>query len=96
MPIKRPRLCQSAVLGIVNIFEPSRGDVLTFPEDGFSAFEVMVNGEKRNLVQYAIEKRLDTKLPLVANYHGVMINASFQEVDAVKGEVRFYAPFSRA
>lgn len=83
---------KTAVVGIINIFEPSAGDVLTFPADGFSVTDVMVNGEKRNFAQYIGEKDLDIKLPLVANYGGAMINVSFQEVDAAKGEVRFFAP----
>lgn len=83
---------KTAVVGIINIFEPSAGDVLTFPADGFSVADVMVNGEKRNFAQYIGEKGLDIKLPLVANYGGAMVNVSFQEVDAAKGEVSFFAP----
>jgi len=83
---------KTAVVGIINIFEPSAGDILTFPSDGFSVAEVMVNGEKRNFAQYIGEKGLDIKLPLVANCGGAMVNVSFQEVDAAKGEVSFFAP----
>lgn len=83
---------KTAVVGIINIFEPSDGDVLTFPEDGFKAAGVLVNGKRRNFAEYINEKGLDTKLPLVANYGGAMINVSFNEVDAAGGEVRFFAP----
>ena len=83
---------KTAVIGIVNIFEPSEGDVLTFPADGFNAVEVAVNGTKRNFAEYIAEKKLDTRLPLVANYGGAMINVSFNEIDAASGEVRLFAP----
>jgi len=83
---------KTAVVGIINIFEPSDGDILTFPEDGFKAADVLVNGKRCNFAEYIEEKGLDTKLPLVANYGGAMINVSFNEVDAAAGEVRFFAP----
>jgi PAS domain S-box-containing protein len=83
---------KTAVIGIINIFEPSEGDVLTFRGTGFSAAEVLVNGKSRSFPEYIAEKKLDTKLPLVANYGGAMINVSFREVDAANGKVEFFAP----
>jgi len=83
---------RTAVIGVLNVFEPAEGDVLTFPESGFSASEVIVNGERRNFGRYLAEKRLDTKLPLVTEHRGTMVNVSFKEVDPLKGEVHFYAP----
>jgi len=82
-------------VGIVNIFEQSDGDTLTFPEDGFSCKDVSVNGKKENFAAYIEKKQLDTKLPLVADYYGAMINTSFQSVDQDTGEVKFYAPVFR-
>lgn len=79
-------------VGIINLFEQGGGDVLTFENDGFAAKEVLVNGEKKNFAAYVLEKKLDTKLPLVADYYGAMINTSFQNVDADSGEVALYAP----
>jgi len=81
---------RTAVVGIINIFEPSDGDVLTFRENGFSAREVLVNGKPAGLRRYIEEKGLDTRLPLVASYGGAMINVSFQ--DASGEEVKFFAP----
>jgi PAS domain S-box-containing protein len=43
-------------------------------------------------VEYLAERRLDTRLPLVADCGGAAINVSFQSVDEQSGEVRFYAP----
>lgn len=81
-----------AEIGIVNLFEQGDGDILTFTSDDFSAETVMVNGEKRNFAAYIVKNKLDTKLPLVADYYGALVNISFQGVDEVEGRVKFYAP----
>jgi hypothetical protein len=81
-----------AEVGIFNLFEPGDGDLITFPESGFSAESAMVNGERVNFAQYAAEKKLDQRLPLVADYYGVKVNISFQSVDPKAGKVKFYAP----
>ena len=81
-----------AEIGIINLFEQGDGDILTFNADGFAAKDVMVNGEKRNFAAYIVKNKLDTKLPLVADYYGAMVNISFQDVDEVEGQVKFYAP----
>lgn len=78
-------------VGIINIFKQGSGDTLTFAADGFSCTDVMVNGVKKNFADYITENKLDTKLPLVADYYGALINISFQSVEA-GGEVKFYAP----
>lgn len=78
-------------VGIVNIFEQGKGDTLTFESDGFSCTDVMVNGVKENFVDYIHRNNLDTKLPLVADYYGALVNISFQSVDKDNG-VAFYAP----
>ena len=85
-------LGKTANVGIVNLFEPGDGDTLTFPADGFSARDVLVNGEKDDFPAYIRRNRLDTKLPLVANYTGIMANTSFQSIDDTAEEVTFYAP----
>lgn len=79
-------------LNILNIFNSGEGDTITFPEDGFSAGEVLVNGAPVNFVDYIKAHNIDIKLPLVANYCGAMVNTSFQEVDEVNKIVKFYAP----
>jgi hypothetical protein len=84
-----------AEIGIVNLFKQGAGDDLTFPDDGFSVRDCFVNGIKRNLAEYVASGKLDTKLPLVANYSGAMINVSFQAVDEKAGKVDFYAPVFR-
>jgi hypothetical protein len=84
----------SASVAIVNIFDQSDDPDTTFvfAESGFSAREVTVNGKTVNFAAYIAEKGLDTRLPLVANYAGSMVNVSFQGVDPDADKVAFYAP----
>jgi hypothetical protein len=81
-----------AEINYVNIFEQGAGDTITFPRDGFSSCEAYINGVKRNFADYIVEQNLDMRLPLVADYSGARVNVSFQSVDPLKSEVRFYAP----
>lgn len=86
---------KTADVGIVNLFEQGDGDILSFACDGFFCHEVEVNGKKENFAAYIKRKNLDTRLPLVADYYGAMVNISFQDVDQETGEVGFYAPVFR-
>ncbi len=79
-------------IDIVNIFEQGKGDTITFFEDGFSATKALVNGQEKNFADYLCENSIDTKLPLVADLHGAMINTSFKGLDFVNQRVNFYAP----
>ncbi len=81
-----------ASVEIVNIFCPGEGDVLRFPQTGFTITTCLVNGVERSFATYLAECAADTRLPLVANYHGALINTSFQGVDAQHGTVTCYAP----
>jgi hypothetical protein len=80
------------VIRILNLFRQGEGDVLTFPEDGFSASACWVNGQPANFAEYVTKNGLDLSRPLVADYHGAQINTSFQGIDAEHGVVNFYAP----
>ncbi len=84
-----------ADLQIVNIFDQGAGDTITFGADGFSANEALINGQPMPLAKYLADNKIDTKLPLVANLCGAMINTSFQAVDQATGVVSFYAPVFR-
>jgi|GEM_PF-159422 len=83
---------QVAEVGYLNIFEQGNGDAITFPQDGFTVLDAYINGEKTNFAEYVTRQQLDTRLPLVADYFGAMVNISFQSVDVEKREVRLYAP----
>ena len=81
-----------AHVDIVNLFEQGSGDRIVFPTKGFEASECLVNGERMNFARYCQTTEVDTRLPLVANYAGAMINVSLQNVDPDAGRVSFYAP----
>ena len=83
---------QLANINIVNLFAPGDGPEIKFPKTGFSVGECTVNGEKTTLAEYIKSQNIDTRLPLVADYSGVMVNVSIQNVDDAKGEVGLYAP----
>ncbi|MGC4119887.1 MAG: hypothetical protein QM765_35985 [Myxococcales bacterium] len=90
--LPKDKVCE---LGIVNIFRPGEGEDIVFLEDGFSAQEAEVGGKRVNFAEYCQAKKIDTRLPLVADYYGASINVSFQKVDAAQGKVDFYAPVFR-
>jgi hypothetical protein len=77
---------------IINLFSQGGGDSIHFETDGFSARDAVVNGKRQPFAQYLKERNVDTKLPLVADFAGAMINTSFREVDESSGVVSFYAP----
>lgn len=81
-------------LDIVNIFSQSNdpATTFTFPKSGFLATEAIVDGKTVNFADYVKAKGLDTRLPLVANYAGALINVSFEKIDEAKREVHLYAP----
>jgi hypothetical protein len=79
-------------IDIVNIFEQGNGDTIVFLEDGFSATRALINGEMKNFSDYLLKNAVDTKLPLVVDLNGAMINTSFKNLDLIKRQVNFYAP----
>ncbi len=81
---------QIANIKIVNLFQQGNGAAITFEKNGFNVESCTVNGSKMNFAQYVKDNNIDTRLPLVANYSGVMVNVSIQEV--LENEVNLYAP----
>jgi len=80
-------------MDIINAFEPDKDSPsIEFPEDGFTAGACKIDGEDANLAEYVESQGIDTKLPLVADYNGTMINISFQSVNQDEKNVVFYAP----
>lgn len=74
----------------VNLFTQGDGPAITFPQNGFTANSCTVDGQEWNFADYLKEHNIDTRLPLVANYCGVMVNVSVQNVG--EGDVALYAP----
>lgn len=81
-----------AQIGIINIFEQGGGDTIEFDTEGFSVKDCLINGKKQNFCEYILKNKIDTKLPLVANYCGAMVNVSFQTIDEQNKAINFYAP----
>ncbi len=79
-----------ANIRIVNLFTQGSGPTITFPDRGFAVGLCEVDGKQWNFAEYLTEHKIDTRLPLVANYCGVMVNVSIQKVNA--SEVALYAP----
>jgi hypothetical protein len=86
----------TAHVDIINLFEPGDGDSILFAADGFIAAEPCeVRGRRMTLAAHIAERGIDTRLPLVANYNGAMVNVSIESIDPSNGTVRFYAPVFR-
>lgn len=86
---------KAAAVGVVNPFQEGKSGVIEFPTTGFSATQCLVNGEKRNVVEYLDEVKADVRYPLIADYPGARINkvnVSFQDLDSKAGRATFYAP----
>lgn len=81
---------QFANIKIVNLFTQGDGDSIRFSDKGFAAKTCQISGQEWNFAEYIKEHQIDTRLPLVANYSGVMVNVSIQ--DASADEVKLYAP----
>lgn len=84
-----------AFVDIVNIFARSAGPDIRFGADGFSVTDCSIGGETANFARWLTQNKVDTKIPLVADYDGALINVSIQKVDADAGTVALYAPVFR-
>jgi len=83
---------QLANINIINLFSQGNGPEIKFSTTGFNVSECTINGEPGNLADYVKRENIDTRLPLVANYSGVLINVSIQEVIEAEHRVALYAP----
>lgn len=83
---------QLANVNIINLFEEGTGPAIEFAETGFAAEACTADGQAVNLAQFIQENNIDTRLPLVADYSGIKVNVSIQNVDAAAGKVDLYAP----
>jgi len=82
-----------ASLGIVNIFSADENDTkIVFTEDTLSVTKCLVNGKEVVLSDYISENKIDTKLPLVADYNSVLVNVSIKSISEENKTVDFYAP----
>jgi hypothetical protein len=79
-------------IGIVNLFKQGSGALIQFEQEGFQVKDCLIDGQRRNFAKYLTENAIDTRLPLVADYAGALVNVSFQGVKEVEGLVDLYAP----
>ena len=85
---------KAAAVKIVNIFEDDKTDpVITFPDNALTVQKCWVNGQEVNFAEYIQKKKIDTQMPLVADYNGAYINTSVKAIDGSK--VELYAPVFR-
>lgn len=77
---------------LVNLFKQGQGDVIRLPTAGFTAGNCSVNGKVMPLADYVTQNKIDTRLPLVADYSGAAINVCIKEVRLEQKEVDFYGP----
>jgi hypothetical protein len=81
-----------AMVDIVNPFPQGSGPAISFARTGFSTSTALIDGVPTGFAAYIAAQAIDTRLPLVADYHGALINVSIQSIDADSGQVSFYAP----
>ncbi len=82
----------AAMANIVNIFEQSNGDTISFTKAGFEVDTALINGTEMSLAKYLEDKKVDLKIPLVADYMGALVNVSFRDLNPTTKTVRFFAP----
>ena len=84
---------KAAKIDIINLFGQGDGADVEFGAEGFEASgDCRIDGKPTNFACYVAANGIDTRLPLVADYNGAMINVSLREVDASAGKASFYAP----
>jgi hypothetical protein len=83
---------KKAVLKIVNIFEQSDGEVITFHEEGEFVDKCMANGKEIKFSEYIDKHNNNRQQPLIGDYCGARINVSIDSINATDGIVRMSAP----
>lgn len=81
-----------AQINIINLFEPGEGNTVMFDSDGVTPENTIVDGDIYNFYDYIVANKIDTKLPLVADYYGAKINVSFNDIDHDKKKVTLGTP----
>lgn len=81
-----------AQVNIINLFKQGHGDSIRFKSTGFEVSKCFINGVETNFADYLLNRNTDTKLPMVADYSGALINVSIMSVDKANNMVKLYAP----
>ena len=80
-----------AHIDILNLFKPGDGDSIRFTTTGFQIDQCTINGQPARISDYVRDRQIDTRLPLVADYEGAMVNASIKG-PRDDGGMDMYAP----
>ncbi|WP_320827678.1 DUF6976 family protein [Reinekea sp.] len=83
---------QTANVNIINLFEEGAGPAIEFSSTDFAIDECLIDGVPSKFADYLTSQGIDTRLPLVADYSGIKVNVSIQQINAGTGQVEFYAP----
>ena len=68
-----------AHIDIMNCFEPDlSGENVEFLSEGFEVKDVLVAGKRVNFAEYLRQKNIDSKLPLISDNSGVLVNVSIK------------------
>lgn len=81
-----------AHIDIVNIFEPGNGPAIFFDECSFKVKQCTIDGRRTNLAEYIETDQIDTKLPVVTDLCGAVINSAIASIDQGNKEVTFFGP----
>ncbi|MBO6112610.1 MAG: hypothetical protein J6P45_06150 [Lachnospiraceae bacterium] len=82
---------KTALVNMINIFQDDKTDpVITFSDNELSVTKCRVNGQEVNFAEYIKRKKIDTRMPLVADYNGSYINTSIKT--AGEDTIDLYAP----
>ncbi|MCL1987113.1 MAG: hypothetical protein FWG64_03970 [Firmicutes bacterium] len=85
---------RTPVVNIVNIFEPSeKSPIITFDEtlnNGFMVENCLINGTHSNFAEFITLNDVDTKLPLIGQFSGALLNTSIWGIE--DGKVKFASP----
>ncbi len=79
---------QFANIHTINLFEQGKGPAIKFPNTGFNVDTCTLGGKQQDFAQYLLVNKIDTRLPLVADYNGTNVNVSIQKIDT--DGVKFY------
>ena len=83
---------QVANVNIINLFEEGNGPAIKFSSTGLTTSQCTIDGVPGNFAEFITANKIDTRLPLVADYSGIKVNVSIQNVDIEKREVSLFAP----
>lgn len=81
-----------ALINVVSLNKPKKGDAITFLNEGFTVTHAMVNGVRVCFAEYLRSNWHDNSIPIVCDYFGTHLTVDIKNYDLLSGHVEFYAP----